>query len=506
MIINKNIYQYLFFSLLAFFLLLGFFTANQYGMTWDEAAQQHVGRVALDYLQGHTDKMEFLREDLVYYGPFFEIANQYFSWSLLESFDISFVVAFHVLIILSAALGLLFLFKLVSKIFNPQIAFWSSVFLVLLPRFIAHSQYNSKDIPLLSGFVMVFYFLYGGFVEKKRLSLVWAGVFFGLTLAIRLDAILILPIFFIPFWLTGGNFKRIKNFLWPWPFLGISALAIYLVWPSLWSDPILIIDSFKYFLHHGWQGSVLYLGQVYQASQLPWHYAPVYLFLTIPLVILILIGFGFFKVFRDLRNRKNIFAYIFILTWIFLRVFLAILPGAVRYDGVRHFLPILPALMVVAALGFAFILKKLRKKNILKTSLVVIVSVWLLVEFFIIFPFGGSYFNEITRLIYPQNIEDRMEIEYWGATYKQGVDWLNQNSEQNSSFCVPIAQHLLQFYPIRQDLTFNCEKDANYLMFFTRWSYLPVDMEEIFDYKKSEPVFSLERYNSNLLEIFKIEK
>ena len=111
-----------FYFLLGFFLLLNLLTLPQYGMTWDEAAQHHVGKVALSYATGQSDKIEFLRDDLKYYGPFFEAANQYFGRAFLESFSLGYVDAFHILIVLTAALGLLLFFKLTSRLFGERIA------------------------------------------------------------------------------------------------------------------------------------------------------------------------------------------------------------------------------------------------------------------------------------------------------------------------------------------------------------------------------------------------
>ena len=60
----------------------------------------------------------------------------------------SYINAFHVLIILAALAGLFFFFKLVSLMFESRTALFASALLMLHPIFFAHSQYNSKDIPL----------------------------------------------------------------------------------------------------------------------------------------------------------------------------------------------------------------------------------------------------------------------------------------------------------------------------------------------------------------------
>ncbi len=518
----KRKYRLIFYAILGVFLIINLATLSDYGMTWDEAAQHHIGQATIDFLKGKTPDLQFQRDDLQYYGPFFEIINYYFSSSLLESFNISYVSAFHILIILTAGLGLLFLFWLASAMLGEQIALFSGVFLMLLPRFVAHAQYNSKDIPLVTFFIAVLFFLYSGFTKRKIKHVFLAGLFLGLGIAVRMDIILVLPIFFLAYALHLIFDRQILARSKIWLFLKadiisliiilfFGLLAAFFAWPALWKNPLLLIKSFFFFLHHGWQGQVFYFNQFYTATSLPWHYAPFFIFATLPLAILILFGGGLYKIIRELKQKKRIFIYGLLLGWIALRLIIALWPGAVRYDGVRHFLMIMPAITIISAIGLTWLLALIKErfssqyKNIAITILSII-FLSLTVEFIRIYPFGDSYFNKITRLAMPSHLENHLEIEYWGTTYKQGLDWLNKNATPNSFFCAAAAPHLLQFYPIRPDLSASCEAiQANYLMFFTRKTSIPENLNEIFNYSPSEPVFKISRLNSDLLYIYKLK-
>jgi len=540
----KRKYRRFFYAILGVFLIVNLATLSDYGMTWDEAAQQHIGQVTIDFLKGKIDGFNFQRDDLKYYGPFFETINYYFASSLLESFKISYVDAFHVLIVLTAALGLLFLFWLASLMFDGQIALIACAFLTLLPRFIAHAHYNSKDIPLTAFFIGNLYFLYSGFTKRKIKHVIFAGIFLGIGLAVRMDLILVLPIFFLAYviylifdkkilshpklkCLVGADLLLLSVGLFS------ALLSVFIAWPALWKSPSLLIDSFLFFIHHGWQGQVFYFNQFYTAAALPWHYAPFFIFATLPIAIVILFIFGLCQIIKDLRQKKNIFVHTLLLGWITVRLIIALLPGAVRYDGMRHFLMILPAVTIIAAIGLIYLLTLIGKwdfksyrqfignsfigkffigkpliGNIAdKIALAVIIIIFLLltIEFLLVYPFGDSYFNELTRLAVPSHLENKLEIEYWGATYKQGVDWLNNNAAANSSFCVTAASHLLQFYPLRQDLTFSCDPaKTDYLMFFTRKTSLPEEINKIFNYSPDKPIFKVSRFNSDLLYIYKL--
>jgi len=397
------------------------------------------------------------------------------------------------------------------------------VFLMLLPRWAAHAQFNSKDISVAVFFLAILFFLYSGFFKRKFKHIILAGVFLGLGVATRMDLTLVVPTFFIAYALYLIFDRKIlaSPELWHAVKPDIVSLAIvaffglltaFIVWPGLWKSPSLLWQSFVFFSHHGWQGQVFYFNQFYTPASLPWHYAPFFIFGTLPLVILILFGAGLAKFFRGLAQRKNIFVYSLLLVWLALRLAIAFWPGAIRYDGVRHFLLVLPAIAIIAALGLNWLLALIKEKfpayrRKITVAILSIIFLSLAIEFVQIYPFGDSYFNELVRLVIPSHIENHLEMEYWGATYNQGVAWLNKNAAPNSSFCVPAAEHLLQFYPLRVDLSFSCDaKQTDYLMFFTRKTSIPIDIDKVFNYSSSEPVFKISRFNSDLLYIYKLKK
>ena len=515
-------YFIIFLFLLAAYALFSFSAMNDFGITWDEPPQHFIGQVNSNYIRGNSQNLDSLEGDLVYYGPFFETMNQGFGTAMVESFQMSYVSAFHVLIILTALAGLFFFFKLVSLMLGKRTALFASALLMLHPIFFAHSQYNSKDIPLFAGFVITLYFLYSGFRQRKFWKIVLAGLLFGLTLDIRIDALFLLPIFFLSyavfalFGLKTESKKEWtshlkKDFLFSFIFLSASALAVYAVWPALWRAPLFFFKALNYFFHHQWPGHALYFGREFSGTALPWHYALFYLAATTPFLIFIFSALGTVLAFKKIRRGEKTFELTLIFLWLSLRLTLALFPQSVKYDGVRHFLVILPALFILAALGFDYLLEKIPgwfpkiEKLKLQSAIFAFVFLWLAVEFFWIYPFGGAYYNEAVRIAFPRSIEKKFDFEYWGASYRQGVNWLNNFASPETSFCVPVAPHLLQLYPIRADLKFDCSENTNYLMFITRWAYLPKDLYQIFHFSEKEPAHRISRYNSDLLEIYKLK-
>lgn len=497
---------------ISLFLLFGLVTLSSHGMVWDEAAQHHLAQATLRWIQGQTPDIELLRDDLIYYGSFFEIVNQFFGRAMIGLFGLGYVDAFHLLIFLTLVAGLFFLYLFAKTMFGAKIALWSLLLLMLSPRFIAHGFYNSKDIPVAVFSLICLFFLYRAYQEKKIWFAAVAGLFFGLALATRVNALMVLPIFFIPFALVFWSDLK-KNLVLIATFLGASVATVFLAWPALWSNPGLFLKSVNFFLRHGWQGQVLYLGQIYPASQLPWHYAWVYLAITTPILILIFWATGLFSLMGSFRKRDRVLENGLLLSWLFIPILVSMKPGVIKYDGIRHYLIILPALAMIAGVGldrFLGFLTKLFAKHPERARRIVWASAFLIffelaLEFFSIYPYGDAYFNEGLRRAIPQKIENYFEIEYWGSTYRQGVNWLNQNAREGALVCVPLADHLLQFYPVRPDLSFGCSDQSDYLMFFTRQTFLPPDLDQIFNYSKLSPVFKISRYNSDLLLIYRLK-
>lgn len=496
-----------------FLILLGLFfafnlaTISDYGITMDEPLQHNIGSTTIDYIKGITNNEESARTDQIYYGPFFEVLNQYFGGWMMDIFGIGYVNAFHILILITATTGIYFLFKLVSLLFSEQIALTTSILLMLYPRFVAHSHYNSKDITLLVFFIIILYFLHRAFIGRHKKSVWFAGIFLGFGLATRVDIVLVIPVFFIPYFASLAIQKKIsidtfkEDIILSVKIISTILATVLVCWPILWQNPKIFFESFEYFLNHDFNEPVLYLGQIYNAKELPWHYAPLYLFIATPTAILILIGFGFLKLTKKIK--ADIFPVLFILTWIFLRIFFAIIPNASRYDGIRHFLMIVPPLMVIGALGFDFILEKSKKIGIVIGTIVLLI---LIIEFARIYPFGDSYFNEISRVYAPKPLENYFETDYWGSSYKQGSDWINKNAEPDSKICVPIANYLLQFYKMRQDLKIACGDDSDYIMILQRPPSLPTDFKILLEDKKQKPAFAINRFNFNILTILKNPK
>ena len=61
------------------------------------------------------------------------------------------------------------------------------------------------------------------------------------------------------------------------------------MWPFLWENPVNnFLEAYKNMSVFRWNDYVLYMGNYTRASELPWHYGLVYMFITTPVLYVIL--------------------------------------------------------------------------------------------------------------------------------------------------------------------------------------------------------------------------
>lgn len=507
---------------LLYFLVQFQFLAD-YGATWDEPLHRNWGQL-FDYYRktGDYSAITLMPGKGMYYGPLYYFLNFHLSEWLYQSQGFRFVAANHVLNLITTGFGV-GLFYLLSRrvissrpfeaLMGPQAQNgWSvisaTIFFALFPQLIAHAHYNPKDIPLMVGVLLLSLLFIRALQTGSRTYFLLSAFAFGLAITLKVSALLMAPIVVVSYlvWLheRGGIVRGMRS---EWKTtLGAAALVLvgaYLFWPSAWTRPKLLIESLSLFTGADfWSGRVLFFGQSYGGSELPWYYIPFEYLTAVPLLVLIFFLAGLIFCVRKIRGGEQRPVLLYVVLWLFSPLLLSMKPGLVRYDGIRQFFFTLPAFMIIASVGFVGLVDYLHTKT-RKISAVLIFSALtlasLLHEAVLLHPYQGSYRNEVMRAVIPEDLDHLFEIEYWGAPYKQGLDWLVEHAEPNAEICVPIAGLLTTWYPWRNDFTFDCSPETDYLMFITRY-----DEEKENTLPVSEPIFTIRRMNADLLKIYKV--
>jgi hypothetical protein len=451
--------------------LAALLTFRQYGITFDESVQSLYGELTLRYFTGHG---AYTFADLKFYGPLFEtIAAIVYAPFPQWKFDIR-----HLLIAMTAVVTIIATGRLAKRAdVDPLIA---QLALVMLPQFCGHSFNNSKDIPFACACVVVVW----AFVRMADGDGRWrmadggdrdasairhppsaigragvAGVALGAALAIRpggalffaLTAIALVPWLKWRIAIAGAVGWIVMVALWPWAQL----------------NPILNpIRAMREAASFSAVMPVLFEGDFVRSNMLPRRYLAEMLAITIPLPILILAILGLFIALHPPLHRVRVL----IAAWLIVPVVLFTIWRPNVYDGVRHFLFLMPFLSLSVAMAAKEItrrwprrhpepaqrgegsrdaqrpailrsfvaLRRLRMTGFFTPSqddggvaqlAIVAVLALSIVPIVRLHPYQSTYYNELVGGTRGASL--RFETDYWLSSYREAAMWLRAHACPN---------------------------------------------------------------------------
>jgi hypothetical protein len=164
---------------------------------------------------------------------------------------------------------------------------------------------------------------------------------------------------------------------------------------------------------------------------LPWNYLPTWFLITLPEAIFVGLLAGVFLVARSLFRReeldRSVAADLASLLFAVLFPFCAVIGlNSVLYDAHRQFLFILPLLALLAAWGLVVFLQRSEINAAWRWAVAGLVAISLLVtiaDMVRLHPYQSVYFNRLFGGGLA-NAATRYETDYWGASYKEGIETL----------------------------------------------------------------------------------
>lgn len=378
---------------------------------------------------------------------------------VLDPFD-----GFHAANLLLAALLLACFLPFLRRRFGALAAALAAVLLFTAPRVFAHMMANVKDFPLMVVFTLTLIAFLAAYERGCGRGLLAAGVLWGVSLATKANA-LFLPV--IPLGIVGldllrhrlpapwhGQQRRLACFFAAAAALG--PLVMLALWPYLWADPI------------GRFGKNLAFVLLRRTSTRAESMAPVLeaLALTTPLLILLLAASG--VVAALLRARRGDRAAVMLLVWVPAVLGRYLLPSAVNYDGVRHFLELFPALAALAGLGAAGLITGLVRRlapqrtarvrpGLLAPLLAALLLLGPVTTLLRAHPFELAYWNRLAGGLGGAQERGLAQAgDYWGTSYRLGLAWLNQRAQAGAFLAVPVIEHAVRLVAperLRRDIT-----------------------------------------------------
>lgn len=493
---NLAIYRLLFFVLTAL-LFIGYPILSQdYGMTWDE--KQHNDYSQLSYqwftsfgadsaaLADSKSSADYIRQAYRFYGEQMNLVASFVYNTLgTDPFDTR-----HAINSIYGLLGVLFCGLTVRALTSWRGGVIGLLFLGLNPGWLGFSMNNPTDIPFAAGFAISSYFMVKvlkGMPNPKRKFITGLGIGIGIGIGSRIGAILLIAYMgmFLGIQWLAYCFKHKKGLFskgvgsYIKTFFSIATLGYLfgiMLWPYALNGPVKnVIAAYKKSSENAFytNNTELFEGvRMYMLTEAPWYYVIKFLGIGNPLYLLGGIGLSFILL-NWIRKYVNIG---YILMFIFMMAFpiaWAEYTNLNYYNGWRHYLFVLPAMVVLAAIAYEFLLYAIKNK-VIQIGVAIALTIgfgkpllWIIKNH----PNQYVYFNETVGGI--NGAYGYYETEYYSNSCRAAAEWIAQQ-EPNKTLTIGINNEPLtaSYYAHRINPNLNFVWVREYEEFKHNWDYL----------------------------------
>lgn len=415
-------------------------TLDDYGFTYDEPPHIRYGERILNfYASGFAERRGTI---MSYVGGFDLLAALV---RRVSPFDALYTN--HLVCVFVAQCGLLGTWKLGRFLGGSLAGFVSVVCLLSIPVYYGHQFNNPKDVPFAAGYIWGLYYiakwlaLYSPLVGEEKTPAPWSfyvkfGLALGCGMAVRVGGALLIGYLGLFVALAWLECKRTGHPL-PWPTIKTSALplagAVTLSWVlmvAMWPKAILSplkgpaeaakkVSNFQAF-----DSPTLFRGKMISSHKVPWDYLPTYFVQQLPEVLVVCLVATTLWIaiwtYRAFARRQTLpLGHLLLLCATFLPPTYAAVRHSVLYDGLRHFLFLMPPIAVLCALGVTTFLRHYRSRRLAQVAtlgfgLFVADQVHALSR---LHPHQHVYFNRMSGGTH--RAAKRFETEYYGSVYRE---------------------------------------------------------------------------------------
>jgi hypothetical protein len=441
--------------LLAACLVIGIITVKDYGESWDERDIYSYGDYALKAYQyfWQPERLPELGTNLVFYGPAYFMALTLLARAVAAVHPAwAGPIAWHFGYFLTFLICVLLLYLLSMRWLGRWASLGTCLLFVSQPLFWGHAFINPKDLPFTTFFlgsvVLGFEMVDRYFSPRPNYLLVAiAGIVLGLTVSFR--AVGPLAGLFVALYAVSKSPRGSIRLLIP--YLLLAAIVTYLTWPFLWGAPVLkFMKSLKMMSNFPFDKNVLFMGQLYEADQLPWFYYPVMLGIqfTEPILPLALIGLGLavrnFILHREVARGPLLL----FIGWFLLPALAIVTSGSTLYDNARQLFFLLPPVFLLIGLSLDTLINWLRSPWLIAAAifLCMLPGVYVSIR---LHPYEYVYYNWLVRGT--GGAYRQYEMDYWATSFEEATNYVNAVAPQNAKVVVFGPEFVVQHYA-RPDL------------------------------------------------------
>ncbi|HLH88969.1 MAG TPA: glycosyltransferase family 39 protein [Xanthobacteraceae bacterium] len=428
--------------LLAALALLVACTFRQYSISNDEGVQQRYGELIIAYYaSGFHDRALFAFDNLYLYGGLFDVAATLLAKIVpLDLYDLR-----HLLCACTGLGGIAATWATARMIAGPRAGFIAAALLAVSGPWYGTMFNHTKDIPFAAAMIGATGMLVRIARDLPRArprDLALFGLLLGAALGLRVLGLMMLAYVPLAAWIglscRAPDARRrraadiVRVALAFAPALLLAYLIMIAAWP--WSalalfNPIRALVAFSDF-HYPIR--TLLDGHVYQMADVPRWYVPVYLLIRLPLITVmgVALGLMFEALPRAMRAkplpRTRYEIGLIALTALFPPLCHVVVHGP-AFTGLRHFLFVVPALTVLAAIGWDAALARLaqwRRAATLALAGVMAAVTWDGVVLARLHPYEYLDYNELVGGL--PGAAGRYATDYWVEIMPEALDRLEQ--------------------------------------------------------------------------------
>lgn len=330
--------------------------------------------------------------------------------------------------------GLIAFYQLAARRFNDwRIGLLATSWLVVSPRLFADFFYNDKDAVFMALFVISINTGVRMLLRPSAGRIGWHALACALTIDVRIMGVLLpLATFALLTWrgvVKEMNWRQLLTVSMAYAVLTSGLIVLF--WPYLWPSPLEnFLTAFQNMKTFRWGGTVLYFGENVSSLALPWHYAPVWISITTPILYL---GAGLLGIivvtwqiiqqrWRIWQNEQQLQDVMFLGLFAGPLAAVIVMHSAL-YDGWRQLYFIYPAFLLLAVRGWVAVSQSIsnraRWSRLLygATALSLLVTAAQMVRDH---PYQNVYFN---WLVGP-HVMQRFELDYWGLGYQEDLVYI----------------------------------------------------------------------------------
>jgi Dolichyl-phosphate-mannose-protein mannosyltransferase len=428
--------------------LVASLTFRDYGLGWDDYTHAEYADLLLRmYGSGFKDTAALSFVNLYMYGGGFDMAAALLHKVIpLELFETRRLLGAIVGII-----GLAVTWRLARRVGGPLAGLAALLLLALCPTFYGHMFMNPKAAPFAVAMVILMLGLVRlaeqyPYPSPRTVLIVGLGA--GLSIGSRILGSLALfyaLVGFVPILIeeirTHGAREAFRRFVQMayalLPGLILGYLVMGLIWP--WSiiepgHPFQAVTYFSQFFEKPWKE--MFDGAIFSVPDMPWSYLPTLFALQLPEILLALttasVVASLASLFRrDVPARRKTILLMLSVAAV-LPIAIAILKRPALYNGIRHFIFVIPPMAVLGGLAFARGMNWLKenRRNWQPVALAVFAFGLMLPlgEMIRLHPYQYTHFNHVAGTV--RGADDRYMLDYWGLAFKQASDDLREQLDE----------------------------------------------------------------------------